>query len=1150
KQITGLDVFKDIFISYNRGMSLEFVWDLYMLLIDAQLEVWFDQNDIPLGVDFQSQIDQGIIKADNFIFVLSPGAVTSIYCLKEALLAVRLGKRIIPLLHEMPKEEDWEVMQRNVEKLKIHEEIYKHPIIDITVTTMKKLNWIFFREREDNFERSMQGLMELMRLHSDYVKLHTQLLANANEWQRHNKRIEYLLVGNERNDAEAWLNREFEKEQPPCQPSDIHAEYICESKKNGQNLMTDLFICYAQEDFEIREQIRVSLARYGITTWTHDKDIKKGVDYASAINEGIEKADNLLFFISPESVVSKYCLKELDYALKYRKRIIPLIIKKTDDATFPESIKSLQYINLTENVEERNYGQDVNLVRAELRNDNDYHQYHKMFLVQALKWERNEQNKSLLLRGYNLKQAESWLKIGQKRTIYKPTTLHEEFIQQSKISGAMLGTEVFISYSRANSDFARELNENLQLHGKTTWFDQESIASGADFAAEINQGIKNSDNFLFVISPRSIQSEYCADEVEYAHKLGKRFITLLYDEVNEDELHPELAKVQWIDFRPGEARYNTAIGELVRTLDTDLDHVRMHTRMLMRQMEWFQKNQDKSLLLLGSELRNAESWLANNAEKDPSPTNDQRMYILAGRQEVVRKRRIKSAVTGFVVTVVFLAGLAFIQYLSANEQRKIAERNAEQAQQQELLAEKNAGEARRQKVIAENERTIADSLRQIAEQNEDDANQQRDIAEEQKGIAEELKVVAEGHRNQAIYSEVSLRLGEVYRYRAENDGLSAVLESIIAGHQLRLADEIPPQLFDRTVEIVQKTITGAAEFNRLEGHAIGASGAQINESNNQIVTTDIKGTIRIWQANGNIHKTLSGHNGLITRFYFSPDSQWMVSAGKDEAIRIWDRSGQLEKQVDNAHKGVIWDVKISPDGQLIASSGVDNTIKLWALSGKAQQTLSGHMNGVTRVSFHPTANRLASASWDGTIRLWNIGDGSSQTIVDDPDEIFTNVAFSPDGKMMATVNTNFIIQFWQANIASDSNAKLLKTLSGHSADINAIAWNKNGSLLVSGGDDRTVKVWEKDGTLLTTLKGHTAPVNHVAFHPDGKTVASAANDRTVRLWRLDYILSPPEEIADLDQLLQHGCDWLEDYLESGAIDSNGGICGHTDLSQK
>ena len=91
--------FQDVFISYGRADSKEFAKKLHERLTQQGLEVWFDFEDIPLGVDYQNQINQGVEKTHNFVFIISPHAVNSPYCAKEIELAVKFNKRIIPLMH-------------------------------------------------------------------------------------------------------------------------------------------------------------------------------------------------------------------------------------------------------------------------------------------------------------------------------------------------------------------------------------------------------------------------------------------------------------------------------------------------------------------------------------------------------------------------------------------------------------------------------------------------------------------------------------------------------------------------------------------------------------------------------------------------------------------------------------------------------------------------------------------------------------------------------------------------------------------------------------------------------------------------------------------------------------------------------------------
>ncbi|MBD0346164.1 MAG: toll/interleukin-1 receptor domain-containing protein, partial [Coleofasciculus sp. Co-bin14] len=302
-----MNKFCDVFISYGRADSLAFGRKLHTRLLEQGFKVWFDQNDIPLGVDFQNQIDDGIEKAHNFLFIIAPHSVNSPYCLKEIELAIKRNKRIIPLLHvEQISQETW--LQRfphgTPEDWEAYKGLGKHTVFQNMHPTIGKINWVYFREGIDDFEKSFAGLIELFKRHADYVEQHTQFLAKALEWERNQKSHSCLLIGDEKQQAQAWLKRRFKDEQPPCVPSDLHCEYITESIKNANNLMTQVIISYANEDRATMEKIRSSLRRESITVWTDKTDIQTGESSEDAIKRGIEQADNVVYLLSPDSVKS------------------------------------------------------------------------------------------------------------------------------------------------------------------------------------------------------------------------------------------------------------------------------------------------------------------------------------------------------------------------------------------------------------------------------------------------------------------------------------------------------------------------------------------------------------------------------------------------------------------------------------------------------------------------------------------------------------------------------------------------------------------------------------------------------------------------------------------------------------------------------
>ncbi len=127
---------------------------------------------------------------------------------------------------------------------------------------IRKINWVYFRDGLDDYRDSFEGLLGLLGREKDYVHQHTVLLNDALEWERNQKQTRYLLPREDRQQAEAWLATRFKESQPPVVPTDLRYEYITESIKNGDNLMTRVFLSHGSEDAEVTEQVRRTLNLY------------------------------------------------------------------------------------------------------------------------------------------------------------------------------------------------------------------------------------------------------------------------------------------------------------------------------------------------------------------------------------------------------------------------------------------------------------------------------------------------------------------------------------------------------------------------------------------------------------------------------------------------------------------------------------------------------------------------------------------------------------------------------------------------------------------------------------------------------------------------------------------------------------------------
>ena len=139
-------------------------------------------------------------------------------------------------------------------------------------------------------------------------------------------------------------------------------------------------------------------------------------------------------------------------------------------------------------------------------------------------------------------------------------------------------TDVFISYSRRDVDFVRRLDEELKRTGRKTWVDWGDIPPTAEWEKEIQTGIERANTVLFVISPDSIASSTCQQELALATKNNKKVVPVLLRQVGPLDLPAPLAAIQWIGFDNRDFEGNLL--KLIAALDMDLDWWRAHTRLL------------------------------------------------------------------------------------------------------------------------------------------------------------------------------------------------------------------------------------------------------------------------------------------------------------------------------------------------------------------------------------------------------------------------------------------------------------------------------------------------------------------------------------------------------------------------------------------
>ncbi|MGL5083748.1 MAG: eIF2A-related protein [Microcoleaceae cyanobacterium] len=200
----------------------------------------------------------------------------------------------------------------------------------------------------------------------------------------------------------------------------------------------------------------------------------------------------------------------------------------------------------------------------------------------------------------------------------------------------------------------------------------------------------------------------------------------------------------------------------------------------------------------------------------------------------------------------------------------------------------------------------------------------------------------------------------------------------------------------------------------------------------------------------------NAHHDSVLSVSFSPDGKVLATGSKDKTIKLWNREGQLIRTL-TGNQGWVNGLDFSPNGQTIASASDDGTVKLWSIQGKLLKTIAAHDAYVLGVSFSPDGHTIASAGYDNTVKLWSRNGMLLKTLLKGSSDSVASVVFSPDSKLVASGSYDGQVRLW-----SRHDGTLLKTLIGHKNGVMGLSFSPDSKMLASASRDKTVILWNLD----------------------------------------------------------------------------------------
>jgi len=806
--------------------------------------------------------------------------------------------------------------------------------------------------------------------------------------------------------------------------------------------MADVFISYSRKDRAFVLKLHDALARLNRDTWVDWHDIPLTADFLREIYAGIEGADNFIFVISPESVGSATCQKEIAHAAINNKRLLPIFHRDVPDEKVPTALARINWIFFRDTDDfESTFASLIDALDTDL----EWKRTHTRLLVRAVEWATKGRDDSFLLRGMDLQDGLQWL--AQSPTIKKqePSELHREYIKASQ------------KWEAGEIQRLQELNEQVRRRARR--LRQLSAALGVTLLVVLGAAL-----FAFW------------------QEATARSRQLVATSILTESADPELSVLIAAE---GVAATWPAGHIVLPEAEQQLHHAVMasHLRLtlsghtnVVASVTW---SPDGKRLATGSADSTAKTWDAQTGKElltfnvwDAQTSKD----LVSGHDNVVKAvawspdgkqlatgsfdnvARVWDAATGKELLSLParsgpVAGLAW-----SPDGKRLATGSGDTK-----LWDAETGK----ELLRLSSRSVFSSAvawrpdgKRLATTSDDDTAR---IWDAQTG--KELLSLS-GHRR-----------------------FSSGVAWSPDGKRLAMGSQ------DNTAEVCDSE-TGK-ELLTVSGHQGAVSSVAWSPDGKRLATGSWDQTAKIWEAGtGKELLSFSGQSGPVSDVAWSPEGKRLATGSL--IARVWDTAtgkelltlpsdaglGSAAAIMFDAPTGKLpWPVAWSPDGKRLATSC--DSAKVWdAATGKEVLVLGGFAMSVGSMAWSPDGKRLATGISEAA-SVWNSETGKRVLTLKGRAEDTGSVvvAWSPDGKRLAMGSADETVKVWDAQ-----TGKELLILSGNSGPVYSVAWSPDGKRLASESSDGAVQIYAMDIRDLIALARE-----RVAAHPSKEGCKKSLN---------------------------------------------------------
>jgi WD40 repeat protein len=908
-----------------------------------------------------------------------------------------------------------------------------------------------------------------------------------------------------------------------------------------------VFISYSRKDTEFVRKLNDSLDSSEIEAWVDWEGIPPSSDWMEEITRAVEGAEAFLFVISPDSLASEVCGKELELGIKYNKKLVPILHRDPPKGTvMHEKLSSHNWVFMRE---QDNYNVGVSKVLEAINVDLDWVRQHTRLLQRATEWDRKNRNNSILLQGTDLEDAEHWSAQAASHASREMVPLQAEYISSSRkaatkrqrnlLTGVSLALVVSIvlgivalfqrSYALEQeqvaqdnaatavaNEHARATQQAIAQENEAQAVQNETIAKAQRSAAEArvyqNQAGELDLSTLLAIDSWERSPSFLAEDILRRNtslipiplaqmKHDDRIWNVQVDPESKNFITSSSDHTACIcSFEDGSQRFCVQLDGTVNEAVFSKDGKSVYTgdaagsvRIWDASTGKLQQQYDFGAEIWDLSASPDEHWLAVGRDDNTASLID-----LTNPDQAPYDIKRSSAV--YVVT-----------FAPNSEWVALGEANGEViiwnvAKNFFLKAPTHLDEVYVVKFSPDGKWLAtggADSTVRISEAL---TGQERQVLTHGDWVEDMafspdgswLAVASDDNRVWVWETETGQE-----KLRLKHDGFVQKVRVSEDGHWIASSS------FDHTLRIWDAT--SGSQMMQIPLDAEG-SGLAFNADSTRIAVADQKGNLSLWDTSYLFARLNSiEFPEYVHKALFSPSSDWLIA--NTDARLVWQFPGNQVLNVTSTDQGtaimsaeaLTYDLAISPDSKWVVAGEKENKRAILHNMETKTTSLLNHGAKVLGVAFSPDNALIATSGEDGKIALWDVSSSKRKFDLENPSSVFT-VAFQPAGTHLAAGTYNQTI-IW------DTQTQEQVTKLSQVGEINAVAYSSDGTWLATASSDGTIYVWNASENYSgepITLRLNGQPLA-ITFSPDNHWLAAGGSNGFAYLWDI----SIGEEVSRL-----------------------------------